>query len=73
MDILAEEVANHQIAELCYILGNCSVHNGDDITEVCRMFGGDFNFLPLYSPMLNPIEGVHRARQVSWLLATSIL
>jgi transposase len=37
-------------------MDNCSVDNVEDITEACEMFGGDFNFLSLYSPILNPVE-----------------
>jgi hypothetical protein len=56
-DSLAEEVASLQIARACFILDNCSIHNEDDVNEACEMFGCEFNFLPPYSPMLNPIEG----------------
>jgi hypothetical protein len=41
MDSFAEEVANLQAAKPCYILDNCSVHNLEDITEACEMFGAD--------------------------------
>jgi transposase len=54
---LAEEVASNGIARPCFILDNCSIHNVDDISEACDIFGSDFNFLPPYSPMLNPVEG----------------
>jgi hypothetical protein len=57
VDALAEEVASQQIASPCFILDNCPIHNIEDVTETCEMFGGDFNFLLPYSPMLNPVEG----------------
>jgi hypothetical protein len=57
MGSLAEEVANLQVTNPCYNLDNCSVQNAKDITEACEMFGGEYNFVPAYSPMLNPAEG----------------
>jgi transposase len=70
MDSLAKEVANLQGANPDYIFDNCSVYNVEDITEVCEMFRGEFNFLPPYSPMLNPVEGciadVKRAIQIEF-------
>jgi hypothetical protein len=57
MDSLAEEVVTCQIANACFILDNCAVHNVYHVTEVCEMFGCEFNFLPPYSPMLSHIEG----------------
>jgi hypothetical protein len=57
MDSLAKEGVSQQIASPCFILDNCLIHNVEDVTETCEMFGGDFNFLPLYSPMLNSVEG----------------
>jgi hypothetical protein len=57
IDSLAEEVATQQIANPCFIMDNCSVHNEEDVAWACDMFGCDYNFLPPYSPMLNPVEG----------------
>jgi hypothetical protein len=42
----------------------------EDVMEACEMFGNDFNFLPPYSPMPNPVEGcigdVKRAIQTAF-------
>jgi hypothetical protein len=40
MDGLAEEMASREIVDSWDILDSCSVHNADDITEACKMFGG---------------------------------
>jgi transposase len=57
IDSLAEEVAGRQIANACFIMDNCAIHNVYDVAEACDIFDCDFNYLPPYSPMLNPIEG----------------
>jgi hypothetical protein len=57
MNSLAEEIASQQIASPCFILDTCPIHNIKDVPEASEMFGEDFNFLSLYSPMPNPVEG----------------
>jgi transposase len=54
IDSLAEEVAVGQIPNPYFILDNCAIHNLDEVMEGCVMFGSEFNFLPLYFPMLTP-------------------
>jgi transposase len=56
MGSLVEEVASLQVVSPCYILDNCSVHNDEDIAQECPMLGGEYDFAPSYSPMLNPVE-----------------
>lgn len=38
------------------VIDNCSTHHGDDIKPLCRSFGIQLEYLPPYSPDLNPIE-----------------
>jgi hypothetical protein len=57
IDSLAAEIAAQQIPNPCFILDNCAIHNLDDVTEVCEMFGSEFNFLSIYFPMPNVVEG----------------
>jgi hypothetical protein len=70
MDSLAEEVVTRRITNACFVLDNCAIHNVEDVTEACEMFGSDFNSLPPYYPMLNPVEGcigdVNRATQTAF-------
>lgn len=38
------------------IMDNCATHHGDDIRPLCEAFGVQLEYLPPYSPDLNPIE-----------------
>ena len=38
------------------VMDNCSTHYGDDIKLLCESFGIQLEYLPPYSPDLNPIE-----------------
>eukprot|EP00003_Mantamonas_plastica_P004138 TRINITY_DN1325_c0_g1_i14.p1 TRINITY_DN1325_c0_g1~~TRINITY_DN1325_c0_g1_i14.p1 ORF type:complete len:355 (-),score=62.59 TRINITY_DN1325_c0_g1_i14:473-1537(-) len=40
------------------VMDNCSVHKGDAVRSLCRRFNVDIEFLPAYSPYLNPIESL---------------
>jgi transposase len=73
IDSLAEEVSVRRIADACLILDNCAIHSVEDVAEACDIFGCEFNYLPPYSPMLNPVEGcigdVKRAIQTAFATA----
>jgi hypothetical protein len=70
IDSLAEEISVCQIANACFVLDNCVIHNVQNVVEACNIFDCDFNYLPPYSPMLNPVEGcigdVRRAIQTAF-------
>jgi transposase len=38
------------------VMNNCSIHTGDEVIELITSRGYNYEFLPPYSPELNPIE-----------------
>lgn len=49
----------NQVANPVFVGDNAPCHGEDEISEILEYYNyGDYNFLPPYSPMLNPIEEV---------------
>ncbi|KAF7691517.1 hypothetical protein CDIK_2544 [Cucumispora dikerogammari] len=46
------------IENACLILDNAQIHKREDIQRIVSQYNYTFNFLSLYSYMLNPIENV---------------
>lgn len=38
------------------VMDNCSIHHGEEVRELCEINGFEIEYLPPYSPDLNPIE-----------------
>lgn len=54
---LTQEIISRKIIDACIIFDNCPCHKEDDFQDIFEYHDCcDYNFLPPYSPFLNPIE-----------------
>jgi len=58
MEELAEIVAQRRIQNPIFIMDNCRIHSRQALAQLQEDTGIPTQFLPPWSPMLNPIEGV---------------
>ena len=57
-DVCASLHRNALLLDPIFVLDNCRIHCNEDLERLLDEFGFEFRFLPPWSPMFNPIEGV---------------
>jgi len=66
---IAEELLSILPAETVVVMDNASFHKGEKIETLFQMHGHQLEYLPTYSPDLNPIE--HKWFQVKHIRRTT--